>query len=399
MEGFILAATGLARRIGGTPWGRRSKGSSVRIQPDLGVASRWPKAGLLLFSGLCGLSLVFGGCIINRSVDTSALPSPWRTGIEGAPAGQADISGTYLDQGEVTAPNYSSNGRISSSHSLTSFLFEIRKDQPPAAEEVQFAQFGGDRLTCRLLRDGKPVWSEEMTISVEPKTGMIVLPTQSRSWVSPSEGEMAHGTQQIALLKGGDGHLYARSTISAAGVAVVIPVAGNIEFWGRWPVSTPEAVVQVREHARKQAALAPGKPFPDFEARDFEGGAVSTASYRGKVLVVHTLNLQDKVRLGAVTDMAKVYGQRRSAGLEFVSIIAFQPGKAAEADAALRDHGAPWIRLPDNQQPNGFILPRLGLDRPGDYLLVDRDGTIKARVRRWKDLEAPLASLLDPAPR
>ena len=64
---------------------------------------------------------------------------------------------------------------------------------------MQLVQHGAELLECKVWRNGAMLWSAELKIEIDPKTGIVALPSQSNADGSGRNASAVVAHQQVQV--------------------------------------------------------------------------------------------------------------------------------------------------------------------------------------------------------
>jgi thiol-disulfide isomerase/thioredoxin len=151
-------------------------------------------------------------------------------------------------------------------------------------------------------------------------------------------------------------------------------------------------LVQQEEAAKIQAALAVGKPFPDFAEKDLTGNPLTLAAYKGKLVLVDFWATWCGPCVDELPNVLAAYKKYHNQGFEIVGISLDE--EQAKLTGFLKDQGVTWAQYFDGKGWQSKLAVKYGVQSIPATFLLDGEGTIIARDLRGAALEAELAKRL-----
>jgi thiol-disulfide isomerase/thioredoxin len=151
-------------------------------------------------------------------------------------------------------------------------------------------------------------------------------------------------------------------------------------------------LVQQEEAAKIQAALAVGKPFPDFAEKDRTGNPLTLAAYKGKLVLVDFWATWCGPCVDELPNVLAAYKKYHDQGFEIVGISLDE--EEAKLTGFLKDQGVSWAQYFDGKGWENKLAVKYGVQSIPATFLLDGEGTIIARDLRGAALEAELAKRL-----
>ncbi len=133
-----------------------------------------------------------------------------------------------------------------------------------------------------------------------------------------------------------------------------------------------------------------GQPAPNFQVKDLGGQLQSLAAYRGKVLLVSFGSMNCAPCLEEIPNIAKIYAQYGSQGLEVLGVSEDREEAKPKLGAFVKARNISWPVCSDE-----YSLSQLFYEGalPDNYL-ISRDGKIIGMDLLGKDLDAAVAKAL-----
>jgi thiol-disulfide isomerase/thioredoxin len=143
---------------------------------------------------------------------------------------------------------------------------------------------------------------------------------------------------------------------------------------------------------KKQAELAVGKQFPDFQEKDLEGKPLSIANYKGKVVLVDFWATWCGPCVAELPHVLETYKKHHAEGFEIVGISL--DSERDKLTSFIKEKGMDWSQYFDGQGWQNKLAQEYGVNSiPATYLL-DRTGKIIGRDLRGEALEQAVAKAL-----
>ncbi|MCZ7640250.1 MAG: TlpA family protein disulfide reductase [Verrucomicrobia bacterium] len=143
---------------------------------------------------------------------------------------------------------------------------------------------------------------------------------------------------------------------------------------------------------QKQAALAVGKTFPDFQEKDLDGQPLSLANYKGKVVLVDFWATWCGPCLSELPNVQAAYRKHHERGFDIVGISL--DNDREKLTNFIKQKELPWKQYFDGQGWKTKLAQEYGINSiPATYLL-DGTGKIIARNLRGPALDTAVAEAL-----
>jgi thiol-disulfide isomerase/thioredoxin len=143
---------------------------------------------------------------------------------------------------------------------------------------------------------------------------------------------------------------------------------------------------------KKQAELAVGKTFPDFQEKDLEGKPLSIGNYKGKVLLVDFWATWCGPCIAELPHVLATYEKHHRDGFEILGISL--DSERDKLTSFIKERKMGWAQYFDGQGWKTKLAQEYGVNSiPATYLL-DRDGKIIAKDLRGEALEQAVAKAL-----
>lgn len=143
---------------------------------------------------------------------------------------------------------------------------------------------------------------------------------------------------------------------------------------------------------QKQAALAVGKAFPDFQEKDLDGQPLSLANYKGKVVLVDFWATWCVPCLSELPNVQAAYRKHHDRGFDIVGISL--DSDREKLTNFIKQKEIPWKQYFDGQGWKTKLAQEYGINSiPATYLL-DGTGKIIARNLRGPALDTAVADAL-----
>jgi peroxiredoxin len=135
---------------------------------------------------------------------------------------------------------------------------------------------------------------------------------------------------------------------------------------------------------RPAAPVAEGQPAPDFSLPTLDGGELSLASLRGRVVLLNFWATWCKPCEDEMPAMERLYRSLRDQGFALLAVSVDVGDSEVEAFRTRLGLSFPILRDPDRKVANLYQSPRF----PESWL-VGRDGVLVARFIGPRDWDAP----------
>ncbi|MBE7501763.1 MAG: TlpA family protein disulfide reductase [Verrucomicrobiales bacterium] len=143
---------------------------------------------------------------------------------------------------------------------------------------------------------------------------------------------------------------------------------------------------------QKQASLAVGKTFPDFQEKDLDGQPLSLANYKGKVVLVDFWATWCGPCLSELPNVQAAYRKHHDRGFDIVGISL--DSDREKLTNFIKQKELPWKQYFDGQGWKTKLAQDYGINSiPATYLL-DGTGKIIARNLRGPALDTAVAEAL-----
>lgn len=143
---------------------------------------------------------------------------------------------------------------------------------------------------------------------------------------------------------------------------------------------------------KKQAEMAVGKVFPDFQEKDLEGEPLSISNYKGKIVLVDFWATWCGPCVGELPNVLAAYKKHHGEGFEIVGISLDKDRE--KLTSFMKEKGMTWKQYFDGKQWQTKLAQDYGINSiPATYLL-DRKGKVIGRDLRGDALEEAVAKAL-----
>jgi peroxiredoxin len=151
--------------------------------------------------------------------------------------------------------------------------------------------------------------------------------------------------------------------------------------------------IKRQAEARKlQSSLVAGVKFPDFEEKDLEGGPLSIANYKGKVVLIDFWATWCGPCVAELPNVLKTYEKHHAQGFDIIGISLDQD--QAKLKKFIADKQMPWKQYFDGKGWGSKLGAKYGVNSiPATYLL-DGEGKIIAKNLRGEALETAVAKVV-----
>lgn len=142
-----------------------------------------------------------------------------------------------------------------------------------------------------------------------------------------------------------------------------------------------------------QKKLAIGEEPLHFEVTSISGEKLSPAKYKGKVLLIDFWATWCRPCLAEMPHVQEVYRKYNEKGFEIVGISLDR--NRSSLDSYLESNKIPWPQYFDGKYWNNDIVQQYGVRSIPATFLIDREGKIRYKSLRGKQLEMAVEKLLD----
>jgi peroxiredoxin len=143
---------------------------------------------------------------------------------------------------------------------------------------------------------------------------------------------------------------------------------------------------------RKQAQLAVGKPFPDFQEKDLEGKPLSIANYKGKVVLVDFWATWCGPCVAELPHVLEAYQKHHANGFEIVGISL--DSEREKLTDFIKEKGMTWAQYFDGQGWQNKLAQEYGVNSIPSTYLLDGTGKIIGKDLRGEALGETVAKAL-----
>jgi len=139
-------------------------------------------------------------------------------------------------------------------------------------------------------------------------------------------------------------------------------------------------------------ALAPGKPFPDFNENDVAGNPLSISKYKGKVVLVDFWATWCVPCIVKLPEIQKAYDKFHGQGFEVIGVSL--DDEKDKLESFIKQKKMPWPEFFDGKRWENKLAQKYGVDQTPTAYLLDRDGKIIAKLSGDEDLNSEIAQAL-----
>ncbi len=151
-----------------------------------------------------------------------------------------------------------------------------------------------------------------------------------------------------------------------------------------------ESLKQQTEAKKIRSALVEGAKFPDFEEKDIAGKPLSTANYKGSVVLIDFWATWCGPCVGELPNVLKTYEKHHPKGLEIIGISLDQDEKKLQK--FITDRKMPWQQYFDGKGWENKLAARYGIQSIPSTFLLDREGKIIGKDLRGQALDEAVAT-------
>ena len=178
---------------------------------------------------------------------------------------------------------------------------------------------------------------------------------------------------------------------NATADAVIEQLKSN--FQGTKVVAAIEAQEKKMAEGKKiQASLIEGVQFPDFDEKDLAGKPLSSANYKGKVVLIDFWATWCPLCVAEMPNAIQTYQKYHAQGFEVIGINLDTDRQ--KLDNFIKVNGIPWPQFYDGQYFDTKLAVKCGVDRLPTTYLLDREGKIIARNLRGEEFQSAVAKAL-----
>jgi peroxiredoxin len=166
------------------------------------------------------------------------------------------------------------------------------------------------------------------------------------------------------------------------------------DYKGTKVVAQIEKLEAAQAAAEKaQAALAPGLPFPDFDAKDLDGKPLSVGALKGKVVLIDFWAASHGPSRRELPNVIETYKKHHADGFEIIGVSL--DSDREKLDAFLKNQeGMTWPQNFDSLDGQNKLAEKYGVQSIPFTILVGKDGKIIGTKLRGKELENAVAAAL-----
>ncbi len=141
-----------------------------------------------------------------------------------------------------------------------------------------------------------------------------------------------------------------------------------------------------------------GKPFPDLAMTTLSKGLVSTASLRGRVILIDAFRADDPTWVAAFPALRALYEQLHSSGFEILGISLDSERSTLDAFASAQSIDW-WLHWDASEKAaESRVSAKLGIGASPASLLIDRKGRLRHRSLSGRALLSAIEALASESP-
>ena len=153
-----------------------------------------------------------------------------------------------------------------------------------------------------------------------------------------------------------------------------------------------EAADRQSEVDKIRAPMPPGSHFPDFSVTNLDGGPLSVAQYKGRVVLVDFWATWCPPCRAEIPNIVATYDQYHTQGFEIIGVSL--DVDLARLQSFTKDNHMPWLEYCDGQRFQGKLPGQYGVMSIPDNVLIDTNGNILAWSLRGPALPQAVAQAL-----
>jgi thiol-disulfide isomerase/thioredoxin len=146
------------------------------------------------------------------------------------------------------------------------------------------------------------------------------------------------------------------------------------------------------EEKKLRATMPPGSHFPDFSVTNLDGGPLSVAQYKGRVVLVDFWATWCPPCRAEIPNIVATYDQYHTQCFEIV--VVSLDVDLARLQSFTKDNHMPWLEYCDGQRFQGKLPGQYGVMAIPDNVLIDTNGNILAWSLRGPALPQAVAKAL-----